>query len=357
MTMIYLGLWEIGFITIHFGIDHANFLIPNSRHRVWFFFLNPRRLRLTHEEAVHRLNDWKDVVLELEDSMKGIHLHPDRFTLDNNDEIIKNMTCNHQAWWQAVKSEREESEKLENHAAAKKRPKVAAATAQRSSSSLSPKATAAAAQPGAAAAETRRGGSCRRVTKKPAAAQGEAGMELDTEEEDDKPLAAFQGAAKLDAMPPPNKKQRVGPQDSSGSGKKKKGGPWTETAKEAWEALGILHHWKDPPEEASMPRHVGPCLYDSIREAANPWYAVLPSREKYNLHLCELLFGREDVSHCRAYVLSRSSKRTACTKVHSRLYPCNLPHTKVWLEALQRWQIGEEKMALQGFMFSCLYSP
>ena len=94
---------------------------------------------------------------------------------------------------------------------------------------------------------------------------------------------------------------------------------------------------------------MGPCGLDTERERNNLWYATLPSREKYVLYLIEQLHPRESPTDMRPLVLSRSAFRAARDAPNSGKFMCAMPRQKVWLEWLDRWQTGMERMMIQGF--------
>jgi hypothetical protein len=121
---------------------------------------------------------------------------------------------------------------------------------------------------------------------------------------------------------------------------------WYAPMKNAFDANGI--EWIEPAAGSHISHHVGPQNLCPYRERANIWYQALSSREKYILHLIEHKFPRVGVEK-RAFVLSRSVERSAHDAPTKELWPCTMPRTKVWIEWLERDQVGSEKLCTQGF--------
>ena len=84
---------------------------------------------------------------------------------------------------------------------------------------------------------------------------------------------------------------------------------WATAAKTVWDACGVP--WIEPTPEATKMFHVGRAGLSPELEDSNPWYAMLPSREKFNLKFVESVFPKAAPTDCRAYVLSRSFARTS----------------------------------------------
>ena len=123
-------------------------------------------------------------------------------------------------------------------------------------------------------------------------------------------------------------------------------GSWVATAKAVWESHGSP--WVEPAEGAEARCHVGAAGINARREADNPHYAMLTSREKFNLHMIESIFDEDDGK--RAFVVSRSSGRSATDTPVSERYPCITEKTKIWLDWRARVMTGAEKMMVQGFL-------
>jgi hypothetical protein len=106
--------------------------------------------------------------------------------------------------------------------------------------------------------------------------------------------------------------------------------------------------WVEPTPGSHVSHHVGTQDLDPLSERTNVFYAALPTREKYIKHLVERRYPRKG-DEKRCYVLTRCAERSATTAPSVDEFPCCLPRSKVWLEWLDRYQLGTEKMMTQGF--------
>ena len=112
----------------------------------------------------------------------------------------------------------------------------------------------------------------------------------------------------------------------------------------------VMHgvEWIEPTRGSHASHHVGTQNLDPYRERTNIFYQALATREKFILHLIEQVYPRQG-DEKRAFVISRSPLRSVRDRPTPGVWPCTMPRTKVWIEFLQRDQIGAEKLATQGF--------
>ena len=121
---------------------------------------------------------------------------------------------------------------------------------------------------------------------------------------------------------------------------------WVPSMRKEYDAAGLT--WVEPPLGAGTSHgHVGKCELNEELEMESVWYHMLPTREKYVLHLIQTRHPCLPGQH-RVIVTTRSVGRCCNQKPSVEECPCLLPHHRYWLEWKHRWIIGPEKMALQG---------
>ena len=242
VVSIYAKFHSKGMVVLHVILDNQHFMIPQSRSRAWFIFANFANLKISPDDALVRLTNAKDKILEMRDSLRGKTLPMQACTL---------MPANHPILID----------------------------------------------------------------------------EMDKRGE------------KIDKKKATNKATKAKP-------------TWYDDMKAVYAENGIP--FVEPAPGSGVLHHVGTQKLDPFAERSNVWYAALATREKYVLDLIQKIYPRVG-SEKRAFVLSRSARRSTKSRPKANIDPCTMPRSKVWLEWLDRDQVGTEKLMTQG-LFPVQYS-
>ena len=103
MTAIYKKLSEAGCACTHFTLSNGDFLVPVSRNRLWFIYGHVKNLGLSWDEVVIRLENEKNTIFAIRDSIKdrGLQLPFELFVLPEDHRSITHLTWALRSKWNA----------------------------------------------------------------------------------------------------------------------------------------------------------------------------------------------------------------------------------------------------------------
>ena len=105
MTAIYKTLSGAGCACAHFSLNNGDFLVPVSRNRLWFIYGHVKNLGLSWDEVVIRLENVKNTIFAIRDSIKdrGLQLPFESFVLPEDHRSITHLTWALRSKWNAKK--------------------------------------------------------------------------------------------------------------------------------------------------------------------------------------------------------------------------------------------------------------